>query len=264
MSKEIKKNTFKNRLLTMLGVDFKRLFISPLYYIVIAVAFVVPVLILVMTTMMGVEQVQAEGQAAMQGFTNVWQIISTVPSENSAMAMDLTSMCNINMAFFAVAVFVCIFVADDFRSGYAKNIFTVRANKVDYVISKSIVCYFAGACMIIAFFVGSMLGGAIAGLPFALEGVTAGNIVCCLLAKVFLVGIFSSIYLLAAVVAKSKLWLSLILSFAIGMIFFMMIPMVTPLNATAIHVLLCLAGSLIFGTGIGVGGYFVLKKTSLV
>ena len=104
-------------------------------------------------------------------------------------------------------------------SGYSKNLFTVRANKTDYVISKSIVGFVAGASMLVAFFIGAMLGGAMAGLPFALEGVNALNIILSMLSKIFLVSIFSSIYLIAAVFVKQRLWLSLILSFAIGMLF---------------------------------------------
>ena len=109
-----------------------------------------------------------------------------------------------------------------------------------------------------------VLGGAIAGLPFTLEGVTAGNIVMSMLSKILLVGIFVAIYLLASVIAKQKLWLSLILSFGIGMLMFMMIPIITPLNSSIINVVLCLAGAGIFGAGIGVGCYFILKKTNLV
>lgn len=263
MKTELKKNTFKKRLLTMLGVDFKRLFISPLYYIVFAVAFVVPVLILVMAGMMGGEGLPSGEQAVTEGFTNVWKIIGTVPTENSAITMDITSMCNINMAFFAVAVFVCVFVGSEFQSGYAKNLFAVRASKVDYVTSKSLVCHFVGASIIIAFFAGAMLGGGIVGLPFDLVGVTGGNVVACIFSKLFLLGMFVSVYLFAAVVAKSKLWLSLIISFGVGMIFFMVIPIVTPLNASAINVVLCFVGSVLFSVGVGAVGCIVLRKTSL-
>lgn len=82
------------------------------------------------------------------------------------MSMDLTGMCNINMMYFLIAVFLCIFVADDFRSGYAKNLFAVRSKKVDYCISKTAVGFVGGVIMIAAYFVGAMLGGAIAGLSF--------------------------------------------------------------------------------------------------
>ena len=118
--------------------------------------------------------------------------------------------------------------------------------------------------MLIAFFVGAMLGGAIAGLPFALEGVSAFNIVMSIFSKLFLASLFVSIYLLASVFAKQKLWLSLILSFGIGMLFFTMIPIITPLNAGFINFVLCLVGGAIFSIGIGIGSYFILKKTSLI
>ena len=267
MAQEISKNTFKKRLTTMLAVDFRRMFTSPLYYIMVGISVVIPILILVMTSMMdGMVSVdpQTGKETVMEGFKNVWQIIGTVGGAGAAMSMDITSMCNINMMFFVIAVFVCIFVADDFRSGYAKNLFAVRAKKDDYVISKSIVCFVAGASIIIAFFIGAMLGGAFAGLPFTLEGVNAGNIVMSLLSKILLVAIFSAIYLFASVVAKQKLWLSLILSLGIGMLFFTMVPMITPLNSTIINFIMCFAGAGLFAAGIGVGSYFILKKTNLV
>lgn len=268
MNKVSQKNTFQKRLKSMLALDFRRLFTTPLYYIMTGISLVIPILILVMTTMMdGTVSVnpQTGAETVMEGFKNVWQIIGSVSSgEQTAMSMDITSMCNINMMFFLIAAFVCVFVSDDFRSGYAKNLFTVRSNKLDYVVSKILVCFVAGASMLIAFFIGSMFGGIFAGLPFALEGVTAGNIVMSMLSKIFVVTIFVSIYLLASVIAKQKLWLSLILSFGIGMLFFTMIPMITPLNASFINVILCLVGGALFGAGISVGSYYILKKTSLI
>jgi len=226
-----------------------------------------PILILVMTTMMdGMVSVdpQTGVETVIEGFKNVWQIIGTVSGGQQAMSMDITSMCNINMMFFIISIFVCLFVGADFSSGYAKNLFTVRSKKDDYVVSKSITCFVAGGCMIFAFFVGAMIGGAISGLPFALEGVTALNIVMCIISKILLVGIFSSIYILASVFAKQKLWLSLILAFAIGMLMFMMIPIITPLNSTIINVLLCLVGSVLFSFGIGFASKLILNKSSLV
>lgn len=267
MSVKFEKNTFKKRIKSMLGVDFRRMFTSPIFYIMVGAALVMPILILVMTSMMdGSVSVdpQTGKETVMEGFKNVWQIIGSVSGGEQSMSMDITSMCNINMMFFIIAVFVCIFVGDDFRSGYAKNLFTVRSKKDDYVISKSITCFVAGACMIIAFFIGSMLGGAISGISFELEGANAFNIVMCMLSKVLLVGIFSSIYVLASVFAKQRLWLSLIMSFGIGMLMFMMIPIITPLNSTIVHVLLCLVGSGLFSFGIGFGSKAILDKTSLI
>ena len=267
MAATFEKNTFQKRVKSMLGVDLRRMFTSPLFYIMVGIEFVMPILILVMTTMMdGTVSVnpQTGEETVMEGFKNVWQIIGSVSGGEQTMAMDITSMCNINMLFFIISVYVCIFVGDDFRSGYAKNLFIVRAKKDDYIISKTISCFIAGASMVIAFFVGAMIGGAIAGLPFTLEGANAFNVVMCMLCKVNIVSIFVSIYILASVFAKQKLWLSLLLSFGIGMFMFMMISIISPLNAGIIHFILSLAGSIIFSIGIGIGSKAVLSKTSLV
>lgn len=261
------KNNFKKRIKSMLGVDFRRMLTSPLFYIMIGVSLVLPILILVMTTLMdGTVSVnpQTGQETIIEGFKNVWQIIGAVSGGEQTMSMDITSMCNINLMFFVISIFVCLFVGDDFRSGYVKNLFTVRSKKNDYVISKGVTCFVAGAGMIIAFFIGSMIGGAVAGLPFELEGANAFNVVMCMFAKVLLVGIFSSIYILASVFAKQKLWLSLILAFGIGMLMFMMIPIITPLNSTFINLLLCFVGSVLFSGGIGFGSKAILDKSSLV
>ena len=198
MSVNFENNNFGKRLKSMLAVDFRRLFTSSLFYIMMWVSLVVPILILVMTTMMDgtvSTNPQTGEETVIEGFKNVWQIIGTVSGGEASMSMDITSMCNINMMFFAIGIFVCMFVAADFRSGYAKNLFTVRSNKLDYVISKSFVGFVVGGGMLIAFFIGSMIGGAISGLSFSLDGVTVINIVMSMLSKVFLVTIFSAIYL---------------------------------------------------------------------
>jgi len=263
------KNNFRKRLLSMLGVDFRRMFTSSLFYLMMGISLVMPILILVMTTMMdGTVSVnpQTGVESVIEGFDNVWQIIGAVAvSGDSAqmMEMDITSMCNINMMFFVVAVFVCVFVSADFNSGYAKNLFTVRSKKCDYIISKSLASFVAGASMFISFFVGAMIGGVVSGLPFALNDVNVANIFWCMLSKIFLVGIFTSIYVLASVIAKQKLWLSLLLAFGIGMLMFTIAPIITPLNSTVVNAILCFVGSCLFNFGIGFGSKVILDKTSL-
>ena len=253
---------FLNKLKTMLKVDFKRMFTMPLIYIMAGVSFAMPILILVMTSMMGGAE---EGAEAAAMFTNVWQAISSVSGgESSAMTMDLTTMCNMNLIYFLIAVPVCVFTAEDFRSGYAKNLFTVRAKKVDYVFSKSLVCFTGGAIMILAYFIGAMLGGAIAGLSFTMQGFNAGGIIACLFAKIFLVAVFVAIFLTFAVVAKQRTWLSILLSLGCGAFTFMMIPMMTPLNANFIHVIMTLAGGALFAVGLGAVSNLILNKTGLV
>ena len=265
------KNTFSKRFGSMLKVDFKRLFLSRSFYVIVAACLVAPILILVMTTMMdgsvtvdpntGVETV-------MEGFDNVWQIIGTVSGASSdagaSMDMSITSMCNINMLYFAIAALVCIFVADDFRSGYAKNLFTVRAKKTDYVASKTLVLFVGSAFMMLAFVLGAILGGIFAGVSFEMVGFNVGNLIMSILAKILLCLIFVGIYLCMSVVAKQKLWLSILLSFGVGMFLFNIAPMVSPLNSGILQVILCTAGGAGFAIGMGAISNLVLKKTSLV
>lgn len=267
MELKFEHNSFGKRLKNMLKVDFRRMFTMRLIYIMAGICLVMPILILVMTTMMDgsvTVDPQTGVETVIEGFDNTWQIIGTLSSEGSAMNMSMTGMCNINMLYFFVAVLVCIFVGDDFRSGYSKNLFTVHAKKGDYVISKILVGLVGGVFMILAFFVGAVLGGAISGLPFDTGAAGAGGIVMCLLSKLLLVAVYVPIYVALSVAAKQKLWLSIVASLCVGMLFFMMIPMLTPLDASVMNVLICLIGGGIFSVGLGAVSNLVLKKTSLV
>ena len=308
MTNTFAKNTFGKRFSSMLKVDFKRLFISRAFYIILAACLVAPILITVMTTMMDVSvsvNPQTGEESVMEGFDNAWQIIGSVSGGDSAasgnengtetgneadteagseggnetdteavtdgaaggmagMDMGLTTMCNINMLYFGIAALVCIFVSEDFISGYSKNLFTVRAKKTDYVASKTVVLIIGAMMMILAFIIGSVIGGAVSGLSFEMMGFDAFNLVMCFLSKMVLVSIFVPIYLVMSVVAKNKVWLSLILSVMVGMFLFMMIPMLTPLNATVGHVLICAVGGFGFSIGLGAISNQILKKTSLV
>lgn len=267
MERTFQTYTFKQRIKSMLNVDFKRLFTSGFFYIMLGISLVTPILILVMTTMMdGTVSVdpQTGKETIIEGFDYVWQAIATPSSSNATMSMDLVSMCNINMFYFAMAVLVCIFVSNEFRSGYAKSLFTVRSKKSDYVISKSIVLFVGCALMLVAYFIGAMLGGAISNLSFDLMGVTALNIVMCMLSKILLTAIFVPIFLIMSVVGKSRLWLSMIGAFGVSMLLFTMVPMISPLDSTIINVILILGGGVLFSVGIGIGSNKILEKTSLV
>jgi ABC-type transport system involved in multi-copper enzyme maturation permease subunit len=266
MEKKFEHNSFDKRLKSMLSVDARRMFTTSRFYIMVGICFVIPILILVMTTMMdGSVSVNPQTGAGtvMVGIENTWQIVSSFSGQD-VMAMDMTAMVNMNLVYFLLTVLVCLFVADDFRSGYAKNLFTVRAKKTDYVISKTIVCFIGGVCMILAFFAGTMIGGAIAGLSFDTGDAGTYGVVMCLLSKVFLVAVFVPMYLVVSVAAKQKAWLSVLGSFGIGMLLCMMIPILTPLDATIMNAFMCLAGGVLFSVGLGVASNSVLSKTSLV
>ena len=259
-------SSFSKRTKSMLRVDFRRMLRSRLFYILIACALVLPILMTVMMSMMdGSVSVdpQTGEETVMQGPENAWQNIGTLPGE--ALGGDaIFMMCNINMAFMGVAAFVCLFISDDFRSGYAKNLFTVRAKRGEYVISKTLAGFVCGAAMLIAYLIGAILGGAISGLSFDLHGLNAGNLVMCMLAKIFLMLVFVSIFTLISVAAKQRAWLAICGSLGGGMLLFMTVSMITPLASTALNAVLCAAGGALFALGLGAISRIVLKKTSLV
>jgi len=263
---KFEKVSFGKRTRSMLKVDLRRMGKSKLFYILIACALIMPILMTVMMSMMdgsvsGDRQTGAE--TVMQGPENTWQNIGTLPGEPLG-GDEIFMMCNINMAFMGVAVFVCLFISEDFRSGYAKNLFTVRAERGEYVLSKTLTGFICGGLMLIAYWIGSMAGGAIAGLSFELHGLNAGNLVMCLLAKIFLMLVFVSIFTLISVAAKQRAWLAICGSLGGGMLLFMMVSMISPLNSTLLNVLLCLIGGVLFALGLGAISKIVLKKTSLV
>ena len=266
---EFKKISSSGQIKSMLKVDFRRMLRSRTFYILIASALLIPIIMTVMLTMMDgsvVVDQQTGVESVMHGPENAWQSIGTLPTDEGAAmgGMDIMAMCNINMMFMLVAVFICLFISDDFRSGYAKNLFTVRAKKGSYVFSKTVAGFVTGALMLVCYFVGAMLAGAMSGLSFDLGGLSMANIVMCMLAKVLLMLVFVPIFVLVSVVAKQKAWLAICGSLGGGMLLFMMVGMITPLGSTVINVALCAAGGAMFAFGLGAISNAVLKKTSLV
>lgn len=269
-SLKFEKFSIGKRTKSMLKIDFKRMFKSRLLYIMVACALLIPILMTVMMSMMdGSVSVDPQTgiESVMDGPENAWQNLGTLPSDRSLGGAEIFAMCNINMVFMGVAVFVCLFISEDFRSGYAKNLFTVRAKKGDYVISKTTAGFVCGSLMLMAYFVGSVLGGAISGLSFDLSayGLTATNIVMSMISKMFLMLVFVSIFTLISVAAKQKSWLAICGSLGGGMLLFMMIDtLAAPVSSSIINVILCLVGGCLFAVGLGAISKVVLKKTSLV
>lgn len=113
----------KNALKSMLKVDFRRMFKSRPFYILLACALVMPILMTIMMTMMD-GNVSVDPQTGVEtvihGPESAWQSIGTLPGAEAMGGMDVMAMCNINMMFMGVAVFICLFISEDFRSGYAK------------------------------------------------------------------------------------------------------------------------------------------------
>ena len=211
-----------SRLKPMIKLDFYRLFRTPVFYIMVCVAALIPALVLAMAG--------ANEAAGEQSFTNTWQVIEGL-SGNTAGLMDFANMANINMLYIFAALMLSIFVAHDYSSGFVKNIFTVHAQKSDYVVSKSLAGIFGGVCMIISYTLVTIVVGAVMGKSFDSGAAGAGGIILCLLSKMFLMGVFVPLYLSIAVLFKQKLWMTIIATFAAGILFYPVASIAVPLDA---------------------------------
>lgn len=131
------------RLRGMLGVDFYRLFHTPMLYIFLAIAAIIPAMILSMTGM--------DGGAGL--YSNTWNVIAA--DTPLYVVRDIGDYANMNMVFIFGGIMVSIFIGHDYRSGYVKQLFTTHAKKRDYMMSKSIACAFAMASMCVTYLLGS-------------------------------------------------------------------------------------------------------------
>lgn len=259
----------KKRLKSMIKVDFRRMFTSRMYYIMTVIALVIPILVLVMSTSAsGTEKIDHKtGEVKVvetEPMTNTWQVVESVSGESTGSGMDMMNMCNINLLYFAVAIMVSLFATEDYKSGYSKNIFTVRSRKTDYIISKTLAGFVGGVSMVLAYFIGAVIGGKIAGLSFDTGTAGITGVVMCLFSKMFLMLVFTAIALLASVIGKQKTWMAVIGSMLIEMLLFQMISAISPLNSSLMNVVVCLVAGVLCSVGFGAISNAVLNKTSLV
>ena len=196
------KPSFFVRLKGMLGVDFYRLFHTPLYYIFLGIAAIIPALV-----SMGA---MGEGETAGM-FTNAWQIIAA--DSPLYIISNMGEYANMNMVFIFGGIMVSIFIGHDYRSGYVKQLFTTHAKKEDYMISKTLVSAFSMVCMCGTYFVGGTIAGATTGLPFAIN---AGALFCAILGKVIMSLGWASLYTFINVIFRRKFGISIALCFVLG------------------------------------------------
>lgn len=208
MTKELKFDSpsFKERILGMLGVDFYRLFHTPLFYIFLCISAIIPAMVSGMTMMP-----DQSGNTMEPLYSNVWQIIAA--SESLYVVRSIADYANMNMVFIFGGIMVSIFIGHDYKSGYVKQLFTTHAKKQDYMISKSLVCAFAMASLCIAYFI----GGTVAGLLVGYETeVNAGSLVIAILGKIAMSLGWGSLYTFLNVIFRKKFGVSIALSFFFG------------------------------------------------
>ena len=195
--------SFGKRIKGMLSVDFYRLFHTPLFYIFLAIAAIIPAMIIGTTGM--------EGSQTGALFTNVWQAIAV--ESPLYVVKDIGQYANMNMVFIFGGIMVSIFIGHDYKSGYVKQLFTTHAKKQDYMMSKSCVCAFAMASMCITYLLGTILAGLLVGLSFS---VNVGSLICALLGKLLMSLGWASLYVFLNIIFRRHFWISIASSFFFG------------------------------------------------
>ena len=197
--------TFTRRLGGMLGVDFYRLFHTPLFYIFLGIAAIIPAMVSAMTMMPD----QNGNQITL--YSNVWQIIA---SQKPLYVIEtIADYANMNMVFIFGGIMVSIFIGHDYKSGYVKQLFTTHAKKEDYMISKTLVCAFAIVCMCVAYFLGGTVGGLIAGYE---TDVSVDSLIIAILGKMVMSLGWASLYTFLNVIFRRYFGISVVSSFFFG------------------------------------------------
>lgn len=206
--KEIKfeSHTFARRIKGMLGVDFYRLFHTPLFYIFLAIAAIIPAMVSAMTMMP-----DQNGDTMGPLYSNVWQIIAAAKS--LYVIEEIADYANMNMVFIFGGIMVSIFIGHDYKSGYVKQLFTTHPKKQDYMMSKTIICAFAMACMCGTYLLGTVLSGALVGASFAVNG---WSLICAILGKVIMSLGWASLYVFLNIIFRKFFAVSIASSFFFG------------------------------------------------
>ncbi|MBQ8278941.1 MAG: ABC transporter permease [Roseburia sp.] len=264
--------SFFKRLKGMLGVDFYRLFHTPMFYIFLGIAAMIPALVLTTT---GMENPQT-GEVAAALYSNTWQVIA---ADNPVYVIsNMGEYANMNMVFIFGGIMVSIFIGHDYRSGYVKQLFTTHAKKQDYMMSKTITCAFAMACMCITYLIGTVASGLLVGMPF---DVNVSSLVFAILGKMIMSLGWASLYTFLNVIFRKYFGISIVSSFFFGTgiliigvaaivgnssilnIFLYGASVYACLGSTALTVLVCLVVSVVWAVIYNVLGTKILSKSDV-
>lgn len=263
---EFNSPSFFQRVKSMLSVDFYRLFHTPLFYIFLAIAAIIPAMILGTT---GVE-----GATAM--YTNTWQLIAS--DKPLYVVSSIAEYANMNMVFIFGGIMLSIFIGHDYKSGYVKQLFTTHAKKQDYMISKTIIGAFSMACMCLSYFLATALAGLLVGASMS---VNVGSLLCAILGKMLMSLGWASLYVFLNIIFRKFFGISICSSFFLGTgiliigaaavvgnsvvlnVFLYGSSVFACLSSNFVSVLVCLAVSLAWSVIYNVLGTVILNKSDV-
>ncbi len=262
---------FVQRLKRMLGVDFYRLFHTPLFYIFLGIAAVIPAMILGAGSMP-----DPTTGVASPLFTNTWHLIAA-PTPLYAVS-NIGEYANMNMVFIFGGIMVSIFIGHDYKSGYVKQLFTTHAKKQDYMMSKTVVCAFAMACMCITYLIGTVAGGLFSGADM---DVNVGALVFAIFGKIIMSFGWASLYTFLNIIFRKFFGISIASSFFFGTgiliigagailgntpvlnVFLYGASVYACLGATVLTLLICFACSAVWTVVYNLLGTYVLNRSDV-
>ncbi len=263
--------SFGRRLGGMLGVDFYRLFHTPLFYIFLAIAAIIPAMIL------GTGSMPDPNTGAVNPlFTNTWHLVAA-PDPIYAVS-DIGEYANMNMVFIFGGIMVSIFIGHDYRSGYVKQLFTTHAKKQDYMMSKTLCCAFAMACMCVTYLVGTVAGGLFSGASME---VNVGSLVIAVLGKIVMSLGWASLYTFLNIIFRKFFGISIASSFFFGTgiliigagailgntpilgVFLYGSSVYACLGANVLTLLVCIACSVVWTVIYNILGSYILSRTDV-
>ncbi|MBQ8761993.1 MAG: ABC transporter permease, partial [Clostridia bacterium] len=144
-------------------------------------------------------------------FTNTRQAIAS--NNPLYVVSNIGHYANMNLVFIFGGIMVSIFIGHDYKSGYVKQLFTTHPKKQDYMMSKTIICAFAMACMCVTYMLGTILAGLFVGLSFA---VNVGSLICAILGKIIMSLGWASLYVFLNIIFRKYFAISIASSFFFG------------------------------------------------
>ena len=204
---EFKNPSIIERIKSMLSVDFYRLFHTPLFYIFLGIAAIIPALV-----SMGMSTVDpTTGQITGTTLENIWIMVAV--KEPLYVVNTIAEYANMNMVFIFGGIMVSIFIGHDYKSGYVKQLFTTHAKKQDYMISKTLTCAFAMACMCLTYLIGTIASGMFNQISFK---VNAMSLILAILGKMVMSLGWASLYTFLNIIFRKYFGVSIASSFFFG------------------------------------------------
>ena len=204
---EFKNPSFVDRIKSMINVDFYRLFHTPLFYIFLGIAAIIPALV-----SMGMSTTDPEtGQITGTTLENIWIMVAV--EKPLYVVNTIAEYANMNMVFIFGGIMVSIFIGHDYKSGYVKQLFTTHAKKQDYMISKTITCAFAMVCMCITYLIGTIASGLFNNISF---DTNVTSLVLAVLGKMVMSFGWASLYVFLNIIFRRYFGISIFSSFFFG------------------------------------------------